>query len=275
MAEDGENDGEPGPDGDNPDPDGGPASPGRIRRAVRWHGELSTANKFGLYGVLFAAFGVAVPLVTMLWQWFFPGPSSTLLVEQSHSICTTSWVVSDEDLADGLRLGMTDERQIERWEREGDLVRADGATVAVSLSADTDKPIEIRDLTITVVRRDDPVPGTFQPGGGCGGEGDDAEPRYLVVDLDTLPLHEEVPVTYLQGSEQQREAREAAEQAGRALTLPYEVSAGGYYSFFLVGRSALHDCDWYATLTWWDGVETHRDVIDDDGRPFRVTGSGE
>lgn len=96
-------------------------------------------------------------------------------------------------------------------------------------------------------------------------------PDFIVVDLDTLPLGAEVPVTYLRQSDQQQAARDEADRLGEQITLPRTVDALDYQSFTLIGRTAGYDTEWQATITWWDGERVHTDVLDDDGQPFRVT----
>ncbi|QIQ03503.1 hypothetical protein [Streptomyces liangshanensis] len=134
--------------------------------------------------------------------------------------------------------------------------------------------VEVRDISITVTRREKVAPGTVTAPSGCGG--DPNEPAYLVVDLDTLPLNRPAPAAYLLRSPQQRSARQLESDFGKSLSLPHTVAAGDFYSLFLISRTQRHDSYWRATITWWDGEETHRRSISgSSGQDLRVVPTGD
>ncbi|SEE81256.1 hypothetical protein [Jiangella alba] len=247
-----------------------PPPPRPLARLRHWHRTLGTGNRLALYALVLTAGGLAVPLVAAGWT-AFTGPSVGVLVDQSDSACESVWTVppGNEELAEEVNAN-TDARQLTRWARDGRLVHRNDLHAAVSLRS-RESPIEIRDLSITVLSRTDPATGGAVGPGGCGGGEIDDEPDFVVVDLDTLPVGAEVPVSYLQTSAQQAEARALADELGEQITLPRTLPAQDYYSFTLVGRTVAYDTEWQATITWWDGEKIHTDVLDDDGRPFRVT----
>ncbi|WP_116948658.1 hypothetical protein [Jiangella endophytica] len=249
-----------------------PPRPSPFARLKHWHATLSLANRLGLYALVLTAIGVLAPVAAAVWT-ATTGPEVGLLVDQDNNGCTSVWTVPDRsaELVDDI-IANKDNRQLARWERDGRITHRGSVKAQVGVHS-AEAPIEVRDLTITVLSRTDPVTGEQSRAQGCGGEPDDGdEPDFVVVDLDTLPIGTDVPIGYLQGSDQQAQARAEADLLGEQITLPRTVGAQDFYSFTLVGRSAGHDTEWRATVTWWDGEQVHTDVLDNDGAPFRVTG---
>ncbi|RIQ20539.1 hypothetical protein [Jiangella rhizosphaerae] len=248
-----------------------PPRPGPVDRFRHWHRTLSTGNRLAFYALVLTAVGLLTPLLAAVWT-ATTGPGVGLLVDQDNNGCTSVWTVParSADLVDDI-IANKDNRQLTRWERDGRITHRGTVQADVSIRGG-ETPIELRDLTITVLSRTDPAAGEESTAQGCGGEADDDEPDFVVVDLDTLPVGTEVPIGYLQGSDQQQAARAEADRLGEQITLPRTVDARDFYSFTLVGRSTAYDTEWQATITWWDGERVHTDVLDDDGEPFRVTG---
>ncbi|TDD98076.1 hypothetical protein [Jiangella asiatica] len=261
---------EPGEQPSQPSPP--PPRPGRVERFRSWHRALGTGNRLAFYGLVATVVLGATPLLAAAWNAAF-GDRVAILAEQHNGSCFSVWTVTPEGAGLLDRLVQADDRQFTRWERDGLLVHADRVWADVSLRG-ADEAIEIRDISITVMDRRDPVAGTTFGPLSCGGEDETDEPDYLVVDLDTLPLGREVPASYLQQSDQQAAAREEAERLGEGIQLPLVVRPDDFYSFTLVGRTMAHDTDWQATITWWDGQTVHTDVLDDDGAPLRVSAAG-
>lgn len=248
-----------------------PPRPGPLTRFRHWHRTLGTANRLALYGLVLAAAGVLAPVIAAVWT-ATTGPGVGLLVEQDDNGCTSVWTVParSADLVDDI-IANKDSRQLARWARDGRITHRGSVQAEISVHSG-EAPIELRDLTITVLSRTDPVTGEQSEAQGCGqGEIVD-EPDFVVVDLDTLPVGTAVPIGYLQASDQQQIARAEADRLGEQITLPRTVGARDFYSFTLVGRSAGYDTEWRAAVTWWDGEQVHTDVLDNDGEPFRVTG---
>lgn len=248
-----------------------PPRPGPFARLNHWHRTLSLSNRLALYALVLAAVGVATPLVAAILTGS-RGPDMGLLVEQDNNGCTSVWTVPEEstELVDDI-IANIDVRQLSRWERDGRITHRETVKARVSIRGG-ETPIQLQDLTITVLSRTDPVTGQQSKAQGCGGDPDDRdEPDFVVVDLDTLPVGTEVPIDHLQQSDQQQAARAAADDLGEQITLPLTVDAQDFYSFTLVGRSAAYDTEWQATIRWWDGERLHTDLLNDDGAPFRVT----
>ena len=258
---------------DVPPPSPPPPPPGLVARLRHRHRTLSLSNRLGFYALVLTAAGLAAQLLTAVWT-ATTGPGVGLLVDQTDDTCSSVWAVppGSEELVDQIHDG-TEERQLARWEHDRRLVHRDMVRAEVSVRSG-ELPIEIRDVSITVLSRAAPVAGGQAGPGGCGGEQPEDEPDFIVVDLDTLPVGGEVPVTYLQQSDQQGAARAEVDDLGEQITLPRTVGAADFYSFTLIGRSAAYDIEWQATITWWDGEQVHTDVVDDDGKPFRVTAPG-
>lgn len=272
-ADPAQGEGHEGPSGEGHEgPPGDGQRPGRLGRLLRWHAGLSWSNRLALYTLVCTAVLGIAPLAATVWRAVFDHSPVAILVETRTDPCSTRWLVppGGEHLLSALPFA--DTRQYSRWERQGELVHAETVAASVSLRGTIDGAVEIRDISISVDRRDPPVQGTQPEGIGCGGP--DEGPEYLVVDLDTLPLGREVSASYLQQSEQQSNARETGEVLGGPLRIPRQVTSDDIYSFEIIGRSQRYDCDWHATVTWWDGEEVRQDTIDNDGRPFRVSAAG-
>ncbi|MEV6425561.1 hypothetical protein [Streptomyces sp. NPDC051662] len=256
-------------------PQGPAASPdNRLRRIRRRYGALSTANKLGLWSAVVAALAFAVPTAVSARQALFPAEPATLLVEPNEHFCLNRWYVPETEAALRPRVSDATPGQLASWRQEGRIAHAGALEAAVSVHGNAGSSVEIRDISVTVTRREKPAPGTVTGTPGCGAGPE--EPAYLVVDLDTLPLNRPVPAAYLLRSPQQRSARQMEEDMGQSLSLPHTVAADDFYSLFLVGRAQSHDCRWRATITWWDGEKTHRSTVSDKGgRDFRVVPTGD
>ncbi|SDU71569.1 hypothetical protein [Jiangella alkaliphila] len=257
-----------------PDAPPPPPRPGPVTRFRHWHRTMSLSNRLALYALVLAAAGVVTPLVAAIWTGS-QGPDLGLLVEQDNNGCTSVWTVPREStaLVDDI-IANVDVRQLTRWERDGRIMHRETVKARVSIRGG-ETPVELRDLTITVLSRTDPVTGEQSEAQGCGGEDNPQdEPDFVVVDLDTLPVGTAVPIDYLQQSDQQAGARQLADDEGEQITLPRTIDAQDIYSFTLIGRSMTYDTEWQAEITWWDGEHLHTDLLNDDGAPFRVTAPG-
>ncbi|HWU06353.1 MAG TPA: hypothetical protein VN520_08210 [Streptomyces sp.] len=247
----------------------------RLRRAGRRYRALSTANRLSLWTGVIAAFAFAVPTTVSAWQALFPDDPATLLVAPNDQSCLTRWYVADTDaeLRSGVN-GAASPEQLTAWRQEGRIAHAGTLEAAVSVHGNAGASVEIRDISVTVTRREELAPGTVTGPPGCGAGPD--EPAYLAVDLDTLPLNRPVPAAYLLRSPQQKAARRMEEDMGTTVSLPHTVASGDFYSFFLIGHTQRYDTDWRATVTWWDGKEMHsRTVSDPGGKELRVVPTGD
>ncbi|MFG2195070.1 hypothetical protein [Streptomyces sp. NPDC048639] len=258
-------------DGDRSNPAPGDR-PSALRALRQWHSGLGTSNRLALYGLVCAVLAYVTPIGQAVYDRVSPESAMAFLVEQADSPCFADYILTPGN--ERLRgvMWSADQRQFPRWQKEGKAVHANRLQVGVNARGNGEKAVAIRDISISVVSRGKPVRGAYFEGGKCGADGRDL-PEYLVVDLDTLPLKQDVPVTYLQHSELQKDARKTAKALGDPITLPHDITQDGVYSFFLTGRTKRFDCEWVATITWWDGEKEHKDRIDNDGRPFRVSAS--
>jgi len=58
----------------------------------------------------------------------------------------------------------------------------------------------------------------------------------------------------------------------KPMTFPYKVSISDAETFVVEGRADKCDCDWVIELSWAAEGKTGTVTIDDDGKPFRVSG---
>ncbi|MGA5868102.1 hypothetical protein [Streptomyces cinereoruber] len=255
---------------EDPGPSTGPLSLARrtLRAARARHARMNVADRIAFYGLLIGALTALVPLAQSLYDKAFPKNAVVLLVDVEKNPCMAGWILTpgNEHIKDVL--WTSNEGQFARWEKENRIVHSGVVVAGVTARGAIGEAVAVRDISITVTGRGAPVRGTATKRGGCGAL--DA-PEYLVVDLDGLPLNHPVPISYLQNSPKQNEARKAAAEMGKPITLPRQVTRNGIYSFFLTGRTTRYDTSWIATITWWDGEEEHTQRIDDEGRPIRVS----
>ncbi|MET9800421.1 hypothetical protein [Streptomyces sp. NPDC006368] len=230
---------------------------------TRRYRALSTTNKLSLWSAVVAGLAFAVPTAMSAGQALFPAEPATLLIEANNHSCLNRWYIPQTDAALRRRVNEASAEQLATWLREGRMAHAGALEAAISVHGNAGASVEIRDISITVTRREKPAPGTVTGPPGCGAGPD--EPAYLVVDLDTLPLNRPVPAAYLLRSPRQKAARQLEEDMGRSLSLPHTVAAGDFYSLFLVGRTQRQDSRWRATITWWDGEKLHRHTVSDSG----------
>ncbi|WP_185993909.1 hypothetical protein, partial [Streptomyces benahoarensis] len=245
------------------------APPGRLRRLHRWFTGLTTDRKIAVVGLVLAAVPLATPLVSAGYDAVFSDPALVLSAAQNDDTCSTAWRVAPGQ--DGLRAALpnADVHALTRWERDRKITHLGTVESSVSIRGNLGKAVQLRDLSITVLKRGAALPGTNQPTVDCGGDG---PPELFYVDLDTLPVNHPVSASYLMTSPHQAAARKAAAQYTRKpMRLPVTVSTSSVYDLKLIGRSQSHYVEWRATLTWWDGEETHTTTLDNDGQPFRVT----
>ncbi|MBM7442419.1 hypothetical protein [Streptomyces sp. HB132] len=212
----------------------------------------------------------AAPSLGATYKHLFAQDSVVVGAEQLNGYCTSTWstLPGNADLLP--RLPEADQREIVRWEREQRIVQRQTLRVLLSLRGNTDKAAQLRDVTVTVVRRD-PLPEGVRPEVRTLGCGNGEEPPQAAgINLDLLAVGRPVSLSALRGKPGQRAAAEEALDWGKPVTLPHSLDSGAVYSLFLLGRTESYDVSWKATLTWWDGEKTKSVDLDNDGRPFRV-----
>jgi hypothetical protein len=145
------------------------------------------------------------------------------------------------------------------WARTQDAVHGGQMLVDISVQGRTDTAVVLEALRVRVVGRAAPVKGSvYSTGQGCGS---DLAPHSFVVDLDMdRPIARSVP----------------GNQSGTitpALQMPYRVSAKDPEVLMVDARTGGCDCRWYLELDWSSQGRTGTERIDDDGVPFRTSGT--
>ncbi|MFM9368213.1 hypothetical protein [Streptomyces sp. Da 82-17] len=254
-----------------PAPQAGPASASRAVRAWRGFQSLGAANKIGALGLLVAVVTLVTPWLTAAYSALFEDDALAVLAEQQNDVCSTRWLTTESHADLAQRVPEITDATRARWQREGKIVHRGQVNASISVRGNMNKAVQLRDVSITVTKRHQPGALAAAEEGECGG-GSDRKQQVLVVDLDTLPVGQPVSGQYLLTSPHQKAARKAAAEFGRPLLdLPTDVTTSSVYDLVLTGRTQHYTTEWRATLTWWDGKETHTTTIDNEGRPFRVS----
>jgi len=141
---------------------------------------------------------------------------------------------------------------ITEWAQQFGGIYADEMGVAFLARGATSDLLLINDIRVEVVRRDPPVRGVWLAPGGAGGE----DSRILLADLDQDPP--------------------ALQRVGfnGAWNFPLSVSSGDLETFSVIAQAKSCDCSWIIKVNYQDADGNLREAtIDNDGDPFRVTGS--
>ncbi|WP_328905088.1 hypothetical protein OG230_20035 [Streptomyces sp. NBC_00234] len=235
---------------------------------------LGVERKLTLIGLAIAAVGIAPVLagpVSAAWKAAFPEDAVVMDAAQENDPCFSDWILRKGNAALESKLKDGDERQFTRWEREGRIVHMKTVAAQITVHGNTDKAVQIRDVTVTVTDRTDPATGKKAVRQhGCGG-GDFNVPEAIAVNLDAIAVGRSVSVLRLQDSPRQKGTAKAALPYGEPIQLPKTITEDDFYSFFLIGMTERAHCSWKAEVTWWDGKETRTASIDNDGVPFRVS----
>ncbi|RSS64131.1 hypothetical protein EF912_02460 [Streptomyces sp. WAC07061] len=196
-----------------------------------------------------------------------------MLTSAYNDPCLSDWIITPghDELGKSMTSATSEMRALlDKAEAQGEITHHSTVKAMVTASSSTDRSVQLRDVTITVTRRTEPLPGTYMRRVPCG----DSFDVGLYVDLDTLPVGLPVSYRYLQSSPQQAAARaEAAKTNAKDLSLPHTLSKDTYLSMVLTGRSLAHYTEWHATLTWWDGEAVRTTDIKNGTGPFRVSAS--
>ncbi|MCX5215200.1 helix-turn-helix domain-containing protein [Kitasatospora sp. NBC_00240] len=145
------------------------------------------------------------------------------------------------------------------WARSQGAVHGGQTIVDISVQGLTDDAVVLEALRVRVVGRAAPVKGiVYATGQGCGG---DMDPRSFTVDLDI-----DRPI-----------ARPAQGVAGGtstpAIRMPLRVSSKDPEVLLVDARTVGCDCRWYLELDWSSLGRTGTERIDDQGVPFRTSGT--
>jgi hypothetical protein len=150
----------------------------------------------------------------------------------------------------------------EAWRRAASGVPAGELDVRFTIQGRSEAEVTLTGLRVRVVKRGPALPGTvYGPQGG-----DPSAFRSVRVDLDANPpkLTSFYNDSLIPGN--------APEHERRPIRFPYTVSLSDAESFEVEGFARTCDCSWVIDLSWAAQGRTDTLVIDDDGKPFRVTG---
>lgn len=258
---------DPEPGDPPPAPTPTPAWPGSLLRRV---GALSAANKIGFAGVVVALLALLVPLLTTLWGGWEEEPSVVFRAEPQKGFCQADWSTLPGNAGLLPQLPDADTRTLTRWEREHRIVQRGTNRIILSLRGNAGMAAQLRDITVTVVRRD-PIPAGSrsnprEPGCGNGS----LPPEAAGVNLDELAVGRAVSLIDILGKPTQRTAAEEALNWGVPVVLPRTLTSDTVYTLWFLGRTDRWDTSWKASLTWWDGQKAQTVQLDDQGSPFRV-----
>ncbi|MFG2951992.1 helix-turn-helix domain-containing protein [Streptomyces adustus] len=145
------------------------------------------------------------------------------------------------------------------WASSQDAVHGGQTIVDISVQGRTDAAVVLEALRVRVVGRAAPVEGNvYATGQGCGS---DMAPHSFIVDLD-----KDRPITHPVAG---------YEGATRVppMDLPYRVSLTDPEVLTVDARTDGCDCRWYLELDWSSQGRTGTERIDDDGVPFRTSGT--
>lgn len=145
------------------------------------------------------------------------------------------------------------------WARSQGAVHGGRTMVDVIVQGRTGAAVVLEALRVRVVGRAAPVKGNvYATGQGCGGG---LGPHSFTVALDKdRPIAHAVP-----GYE--------GETPVPAMDLPYRVSVTDPEVLTVEARTDGCDCRWYLELDWSSQGRTGTERIDDDGIPFRTSGT--
>lgn len=254
------------PEPDEPAPPASGRRAGLIRRARALVPRLEPVGRW-------AAGVVAAALAAVLTAWLLAwgptpddrSPSATPAPTGSELPFTVavrsgarSWA-SDKPMAElPPRPGYYDDWR--PWAAQVDAVDESPQVVYVTVQGRSDAQVTLTDLRVRVVARRPPLQGTLfgVPGGG------DTVFRWVSVDLDADPpglsthLDEHAP---------------AADHERRPIRFPYRVSRSDAETFEFHGYAERCDCAWVIELSWASEGRTGAHLIDNGGKPFRVTGA--
>jgi transcriptional regulator with XRE-family HTH domain len=145
------------------------------------------------------------------------------------------------------------------WVRSMRAVDGGRTMVRVTVQGKEQRATVLQSLRVRVAARRAPAPGNlYRMDSGCGGS---LTPRQFAVDLDKPR-----PVA---------RPEDGADENGPlpAVSFPYRVSAEDPEILLVSADSVNCDCDWYLELDWRSGDRTGTVRIDDNGRPFRTSGT--
>jgi len=138
--------------------------------------------------------------------------------------------------------------------------------VTLSVQGSGSAQVTLTDIRLRVVDRSAPLAGTALAG-GCGEEG---AYRLLRADLDQDPPR--------MSAESNGDTNPPAGTPAWATTparFPYRVSMSDTETFAIYADATQSDVRWVIDVDWSSGDRSETLTVDDDGQPFRTSGTGE
>ncbi|MER5362638.1 hypothetical protein [Streptomyces sp. NPDC002785] len=240
-----------------------------MRAAWRRLRALDVANQIALGALALSLITLAVNPLSSAYNNLFGNDTVAIEAKEMDHFCQAEWSVlagNDQLLP---RLANSADKDLARWEQQNRIAHRGLVVSLATVRGNAEKAAVLRDVTITVLRRET-LPAGLRAAPkqrGCGGA---PRPEAVGVNLDLLAVGRPVSVTTLAGKPGQRAAAKEAADYGDPVALPHTLTADDVYSLFLIGMTERFDCSWQATFSWWDGEESRETVVNNEGRPFRV-----
>jgi hypothetical protein len=202
-------------------------------------------DRLGLFALAVVALGLVVAVVLSAVSGIEPetradqpaGPQIAA-VARFGATCLSGWVAPDKGPAP---VPYTDDRPFV------DAVLGSDGEITVTVQGLTGKSVVLQSMTVDIVRRSPPMTGIYLPR-TCDGE---ITPRKYQVDLDAAQPR----ITPEPGT----------------VPFPYKVNDFEPEQFVLTPTVTSADVELRLVVTWTAGSESGKLIIDDAGKPFRVT----
>ncbi|MDQ3222940.1 MAG: hypothetical protein M3Q75_05625 [Gemmatimonadota bacterium] len=152
------------------------------------------------------------------------------------------------------------------WPPASSGVSASPDNVVIVVQGRSNAQVVLTGLKVRVHERRPPLPGT-RLNAVCGDAG---AFRWLEVDLDHNPPQ---PLPHYSQELAEGEKGFVPDWMLQPIQFPYKVSVSEAESFLIVANTEACDCTWDMELTWATQGRTGTSVIDNDGMPFRTTGT--
>ncbi|MFD3426648.1 helix-turn-helix domain-containing protein [Nocardia fluminea] len=146
------------------------------------------------------------------------------------------------------------------WSNAADAVPANKRSIILTVQGTSSAAVTLTDLRLRVIQRRPAVHGTRYFVGGSG-----PAFRWVSFDIDSVPPA--VSAHYFEPY-----AKNMPLQERRPIRFPYEVSIEESESLLVEVRARECDCEFTIELDWASQGRAHTEILNDEGKPFRVTG---
>ncbi|MFJ1707485.1 hypothetical protein [Kitasatospora sp. NPDC088346] len=233
-----------------------PAPPPGASRSWRrrWIRLRRRATRLWLAGGIGAALigALATLLATPVGTWLDEPDTApkAALWDRGKDECAMSWMFPGS--SGGLQA--PGKQPLTAWATSHGGVPAARDEFGFQVQGTSETQVVLLQARVVVDARDAPVGGIWA-GVGCGGPKDY---RYLDIDLDQ-PSPRPVAV--------------GVNEDGKAIDFPYQVSRGESEVFAVAAHGELNDVRWHLEIDWASDGRTGTLVVNQGGRPFRLTGT--